>query len=115
MSGECRNTTHPPPMHYEIEQKYRCDDLDAVREDALSRGAIAGEVVEQADRYYQHPARDFGETDEAFRLRSVGDRSFLTYKGPKIDAETKSRIEEEVRLAPGEANFAACEEMLRRL
>ena len=102
-------------MHYEVEQKYRCDDLDGVRGQLVALGAEAGEVVEQADCYYKHPVRDFAKTDEAFRLRRVGERNFMTYKGPKIDATTKSRYEEEVRLADGAATLAACDEIVRHL
>lgn len=102
-------------MHYEIEQKFRCEDLGRVREKLLALGAELGGVVEQSDCYYKHPARDFATTDEAFRLRRVGERNYMTYKGPKIDATTKSRREEEVRLADGEAAHHSCGEILHLL
>src|SRR5205085_570940 len=53
------------------------------------------------DQYFNHPARDFGRTDEALRLRRVGDQNFITYKGPKIDAATKTRRELELPLPSG--------------
>lgn len=102
-------------MHYEIEQKFRCDNLERLRAALVALGAEAGEVVEQADCYYKHPVRDFAKTDEAFRLRRVGEQNFMTYKGPKIDATTKSRFEEEVRLADGEAALHSCDEIVRHL
>jgi adenylate cyclase, class 2 len=102
-------------MHYEIEQKYRCDDLARIRVALVALGAEAGEIVEQADCYYKHPQRDFAKTDEAFRLRRVGQRNYMTYKGPKIDATTKSRFEEEVRLADGEVAWHSCDEIVRHL
>lgn len=102
-------------MHYEIENKYRCEDLDQIREKLLALGATPGEVLDQSDCYYKHPVRDFAKTDEAFRIRRVGKRNYMTYKGPKIDATTKSRYEEEVRLADGEAALHACDEIVRHL
>lgn len=50
-------------------------------------------VEAHRDAYYAHPARDFAKTDEALRLRSVGNSTELTYKGPKLDLETKTRRE----------------------
>jgi len=102
-------------MHYEIENKYRCDDVDGVRQKLLALGATPGEILDQTDCYYNHPQRDFAKTDEAFRIRCVGERNYMTYKGPKIDATTKSRYEEEVRLADGAAALHACDEIVRHL
>jgi adenylate cyclase class 2 len=51
---------------------------------------------EQVDLYFNHPSRDFSSTDEALRLRRAGGKLFITYKGPKLDALTKTRIEHEV-------------------
>ncbi len=55
------------------------------------------------DTYYQHPSRDFSKTDEALRVRrcvptdSTGSTSTeLTYKGPKLDSTTKTRVESTV-------------------
>ena len=52
----------------------------------------------QRDTYYRHPNRDFARTDEALRIREEEGRSFITYKGPKRDADTKAREELEVPL-----------------
>jgi adenylate cyclase class 2 len=48
---------------------------------------------EQSDTYYAHPARDFAATDEALRLRVVGEHFEITWKGPKVDSTTKTREE----------------------
>jgi adenylate cyclase class 2 len=52
------------------------------------------------DTYYAHPCRDFSETDEALRIRinrfNGHFEAFLTYKGPKLDEESKTRREIEV-------------------
>jgi len=59
------------------------------------------EAGEEIDTYYQHPCRDFAQTDEGLRVRSCSSGSFLTYKGPKIDPVTKTRREIELPLEPG--------------
>ena len=51
--------------------------------------------------------RDFAQTDEALRLRRKGDANYITYKGPKIDATTKTRREIELPLAPGPESLAS--------
>ncbi len=86
----------------EIEQKYSAPDFGAVERILASWGATPlGEEVE-ADHYFNAPDRDFARTDEAFRLRRIGERNFLTYKGPKQPARVKKRLELEVALPPGD-------------
>ena len=68
----------------------------------IELGATIEPPVVQVDQYFAHPARDFAQTDEALRLRRVGKQNFITYKGSKIDATTKTRREIELPLAPGE-------------
>jgi adenylate cyclase class 2 len=102
-------------MHYEVEQKFRVASHEGVLTALAAQGVEVGEPVEQVDCYYRHPQRDFAETDEAFRLRSVGQQNFMTYKGPKIDAETKTRREEEVRLADGPEARTTCDAIIRHL
>jgi adenylate cyclase class 2 len=88
---------------------------EAVLRVLAAQGITVGEPVEQIDCYYRHPQRDFAETDEAFRLRTVGEQNFMTYKGPKIDQQTKTRREEEVRLADGPAARTTCDAIIRHL
>ncbi|MFP4169509.1 MAG: class IV adenylate cyclase [Methanomassiliicoccales archaeon] len=82
----------------EIELKVPDVDLEGVEELLSRKGAAFLREVEQMDSYLQHPCRDFGSTDEALRIREVDGETILTYKGPKVDAETKSREEREVAL-----------------
>jgi len=63
--------------------------------------AVEKGIVEQVDQYFAHPVRDFARTDEALRIRRVGEHNVITYKGPKIDATTKTRREIELPLAAG--------------
>ena len=84
----------------EVEQKYRVDSFDAVRRRLTDAEAL--EQVVERDTYFAHPVRDFAQTDEAFRLRSIesasGERHVLTYKGPRRKAAVKTRLEREVPL-----------------
>lgn len=77
----------------EIEIKCPCDDLEDVERALLGRGAEFHGEVEQEDLYLSHPCRDFATTDEALRLRKEGRGVTLFYKGPKLDAQSKTREE----------------------
>jgi adenylate cyclase class 2 len=83
----------------EIEIKAPCKDLARLESDLLKRGARDFGTLVQADVYYAHPSRDFGRTDEALRLRTENDLTVITYKGPKLDADSKTREEFEVSVA----------------
>jgi adenylate cyclase class 2 len=85
-------------MPIEVEQKFPVADLGAVAARLAALGAELGQPRVEEDRYYRHPARDFAETDEALRLRRVGPARWITYKGPKLDATTKTRREIELPL-----------------
>jgi len=86
----------------EIEQKFHLDVETPVIEGRLRQlGATPGPVLEQRDRYFNHPSRDFATTDEALRIRSVGNRNWLTWKGPKYPGDVKSRPEIETPLGDG--------------
>ncbi|MFO0801911.1 MAG: class IV adenylate cyclase [Gemmataceae bacterium] len=86
----------------EIEVKYRNADPDALEAKLRSLGAVRLETRTESDQYFNAPDRDLKQTDEAFRLRRIGNTSRFTYKGPKRDAETKTRPEIEVPLADGD-------------
>lgn len=80
----------------EIEVKVPAVDHADLRRRMILVGAIEVGEESHQDIYLNHPCRDFGETDEALRLRSVNGRTLLTYKGPKIDRRSKTREEIEV-------------------
>ncbi len=90
---------------FEVEMKFPLRDSErefSLLEQSLAdRGAKWRGTIEQVDEYLAHPVRDFARTDEAFRIRSVGAENCLTYKGPKLDAQTKTRREIEVGFAEG--------------
>jgi adenylate cyclase class 2 len=88
-------------MAWEVEQKFPLTDVVAVRQKLAELGTRFEPQIEQIDWYYSHPCRDFAQTDEAFRLRQVGELNFVTYKGPKLDPATKTRREIDLPLPPG--------------
>lgn len=90
-------------MIYEVENKFPVEAFDAVlgRLRELGGGLDPAAQVEQVDHYFAHPVRDFQRTDEALRVRVVGEENFITYKGPKLDHRTKTRQELELPLGVG--------------
>lgn len=102
------------PSH-EVESKYPLADSAALRRRIESLGATAHPALHQSDTYFAHPARDFAQTDEAFRLRRVGDENTLTWKGPLLDSQTKTREEIEVPVAPGGGAAEQMTALLRAL
>ncbi|MCE4600311.1 MAG: class IV adenylate cyclase [Desulfurococcales archaeon] len=92
---------------YEVEAKIRvdCDGLEAILEKALELGGRLIGRRREVDIYYQHPCRDFVETDEALRVRIIdGTKYSLTYKGPRIDnrGDIKKRVEIIVEVSGGD-------------
>jgi adenylate cyclase class 2 len=83
----------------EIEVKSPCDDLRRVKKILVEKEARLTGRRKQIDIYLAHPTRDFAATDEALRIRRETDAGSLTYKGPKIDMDTKSREELKVMVA----------------
>src|SRR3954453_3813078 len=102
-------------MRYEVEQKHVVADESHLFERLAERGGGVGPRVEQVDLYFSHPCRDFSKTDEALRIRTVGERSFVTFKGPKIDTTTKTRHEIELPLDAGDRDGAKFGELLDSL
>ena len=84
-----------------IEWEYKFRLLKSYEEavEAFKRAFGEPIVEHQVDIYYQHPSRDFAKTDEALRLRSVNGITELTYKGPKLSKQSKSREELSVKVS----------------
>ena len=66
-------------------------------------------ALRESDTYFSGIDRDFGQTDEALRLRVCADaetgrflQTVLTYKGPKRDSVSNTRTEHEVSVGSGE-------------
>jgi len=96
-------------MHsFEVEIKFRIDSITDLEHRLRQLGGAGfGEAVTESDFFFQHPCRNFSQTDECLRLRKrtlpegTSEHS-LTYKGPKIDASTKTRQEIEIPIAEPE-------------
>lgn len=84
---------------YEVELKFPVTDAAALQGLLEQLGAEFSAPIQQQDEYFTHPVRNFVETDEALRMRQVGQRSWITYKGPKVDSQTKTRREIDLPLA----------------
>ena len=100
---------------YEVEIKIPAD-VDVIRRRLREAGGKPIDARSQRDVYYDAPHREFAETDEALRLRyEIGIRSGidsepvdepttkLTYKGPLLDADSKTRTEHETVVEDGDA------------
>src|SRR5216117_1702023 len=99
----------------EVEMKFPRADFARLEGRLAEWRAKAVGPREEVDQYFNAPDRDFASTDEALRLRRVGQANFVTYKGPKRDAQTKTRTEVEVPLAEGDQAAADFSRLLTHL
>ena len=106
-------------MQYEVELKFSLTSsersADALKTQLTELGAQYHSTVRQRDLYFAHPARDFAQTDEALRIRCVDQDNCVTYKGPVIDRQTKTRHEIEIPFASGSDQSQQFGEMLEQL
>ena len=84
----------------EVEVKAKINSFIEMEEKLESIGAQKSKKEFQEDIYFNSPVIDFAETDEALRIRTTKEDDnvniFITYKGPKIDKESKTRKEIEM-------------------
>ncbi len=92
---------------YEVELKVPLKDIKQLERTLMGLGAVKLNAETQHDEYYDHPCKSFRKTDEAVRIRSRiptgvleephGDSHRpvleLTYKGPRVDPKSKTRVE----------------------
>ncbi|MCS7122310.1 MAG: class IV adenylate cyclase [Archaeoglobaceae archaeon] len=79
----------------EVEVKFK---VEGEIEDKVRKIAKFIKEKFEEDLYFSHPCRNFAETDEALRLRKDEEGFTLTYKGPKVEKETKSRHEVKLKV-----------------
>ncbi|MFC4245832.1 class IV adenylate cyclase [Natribaculum luteum] len=86
---------------YEVEVKVPAE-LESVRDRLAELEADPLATVVQEDTYYDAPHRSFPDTDEALRIRRERRRDDsgdgivrITYKGPLVDDDSKTREEVE--------------------
>lgn len=73
----------------------------ALPERLAALGFLPGSPLRETDVYWNGEVRNFRETDEALRLRRVENlqthaaQALITYKGPKRDSRSNTRLEYE--------------------
>jgi adenylate cyclase class 2 len=102
-------------MRYEVELKFPVPDVAVVEKRVAELGATIADRRLEVDLYFAHPAKDFAQTDEALRIRTIGEANYVTYKGPKIDQTTKTREEIELPLPGGPQGYAEGRRLLEAL
>jgi adenylate cyclase, class 2 len=102
-------------MAYEVEMKFQATDQARLEVRLTDLGSTIGDPQTEVDVYFAHPARDFAKTDEALRIRRKGSANYITYKGPKIDATTKTRHEIDLPLPPSQQAAEAWTGLLEAL
>jgi adenylate cyclase class 2 len=88
-------------MSYEVEVKYRTPDHAALADRLRALGGVAEPEIVHEDTYLSHPGRDFALTNEALRIRRIGEANRITYKGPRREGPTKTREEIEIGFTEG--------------
>lgn len=86
----------------EVEVKAKIGSFEEIEEKLEKIGAVKTKKEFQEDIYFNSPIVDFAKTDEALRIRTTKENDktniFITYKGPKIDAKSKTRKEIEMKI-----------------
>lgn len=96
----------------EVEIKLKIDSAESIENKLLNIGFKRGQTLQEIDYYYNGVDRDFKVSGEALRLRItesldgsavVADRPGvpliqMTYKGPKLDNVSMSRVEHQVNI-----------------
>lgn len=85
----------------EVEIKAKIEDNIKAYEKIKEIGGVYSHSEKQHDIYFNGENKDFKKSDEALRIREIPDENddlkrILTYKGPKLNTETKTRKEIEV-------------------
>ncbi len=81
----------------EVEAKFPLKEPEKLKKVLLKRGSFLKKKVEE-DVYFNSPSRDFRKSDEALRVRRDEEGVTITYKGPKLDEETKTREEIKIKV-----------------
>ena len=82
----------------EVEVKARIDSFEEMEKRLKDLGAVKTKDEFQEDIYFKSPIVDFAKTDEALRIRTTNNDTFITYKGPKLNEKAKTRKEVEMTI-----------------
>lgn len=104
-------------MNVEVEIKAKLDrrKLSNIQKRLEKEGSLFISDVMEEDLYFNSPSVDFMESDEALRIRkkqaiegnngNTGEITYaLTYKGPKMHKDSKTRREVNIGIKPEDAN-----------
>lgn len=80
----------------EVEVKAKIDNFKDIEDKLEKIGAVKTKTESQEDIYFKSPIADFKKTDEALRIRTTNNNTFITYKGPKLNKKAKTRKEVEM-------------------
>ncbi|WP_290899048.1 class IV adenylate cyclase [Ferroglobus sp.] len=94
----------------EVEAKFPLKEPDKLKKLLAEKGSFLKRKLEE-DIYFNSPLRDFKESDEALRVRKDEEGVTITYKGPKLDSETKTREEIKIKVD----DFEKAVELLKKL
>lgn len=86
----------------EVEVKARITSFEEIEERLKTMGAEKSKTEFQEDIYFASPIVDFAQTDEALRIRTTNNGTFITYKGPKLNKDAKTRKEVEMTIESAE-------------
>ena len=82
----------------EVEVKAKIDSFEKMEKRLENLGALKSKKEFQEDIYFASPIVDFAQTDEALRIRTTNNNIFITYKGPKLNKDAKTRKEVEMNI-----------------
>ncbi len=102
-------------MHYEVENKFSVADLSAFRRQVEGLGGRCCGSESHVDSYFNHPLKDFRQTDEALRIRESNPSIQITYKGPRADSAIKIREEIELPMSDQIGNGERAKALFSRL
>ena len=86
----------------EVEVKAKINSFEEMKKKLETLGAEKTKTEFQEDIYFASPIVDFAKTDEALRIRTTDNNTFITYKGPKLNDEAKTRKEVEMTIESSE-------------
>jgi adenylate cyclase, class 2 len=102
-------------MALEVELKFPLADRVQMEQHLHELQAEREAEIRHVDRYFNHPGRDFAETDEALRIRTAGSSCRITYKGPVLDPRVKTRREIELPVGTAASDADQLAELLLAL
>lgn len=82
----------------EVEVKAKINSFEEMEKRLENLGALKSKKEFQEDIYFASPIVDFAQTDEALRIRTTNNNIFITYKGPKLNKDAKTRKEVEMSI-----------------